>query len=169
MTDASRIEDLRRRVELDPASIAFAQLAEEYRRSGQFQDAIDTCRKGLAVHDGYVSARVTLGRALLQAGQLAEARQELDRVLAVAPENLAAIRGLAEVHQRSGALKDALIQFQSAHLLAPNDPDIERRLETLNATLAERRVEPDHSGRRQIAALEQWLTAVHVTRAQRGA
>ena len=69
MTDTSRIEDLRRRVQKDPASIAFAQLAEEYRRAGQFDDAIAVCREGLALHEGYISARVTLGRALLGAGQ----------------------------------------------------------------------------------------------------
>src|SRR5215831_2942044 len=100
MADHSRLEDLRRRVQQDPASIAFAQLAEEYRRAGRFDDAIAVCRAGLAQHDGYVSARVTLGRALLQAGHFDDARRELERVLAVAPENLAAIRGLAEAHQR---------------------------------------------------------------------
>ncbi len=65
MPDNPRIEDLRRRVQQDPASIAFAQLAEEYRRAGLQQEAIDTCRAGLARHPGYLSARVTLGRALL--------------------------------------------------------------------------------------------------------
>jgi tetratricopeptide (TPR) repeat protein len=174
MTDLPRIEDLRRRVQQDPASIAFAQLAEEYRRSGRFDDAIAVCRAGLACHDGYVSARVTLGRALLQSGQFADARHELERVLAVAPENLAAIRGLAEAHQQSGSLGDALVQFQSAHALAPNDPEIERSLESLNATLAQRPTEapvPPPPPRRQrlLQALEQWLTAIHVTRAHRSA
>jgi tetratricopeptide (TPR) repeat protein len=170
MTDNSKIEDLRRRVQKDPASIAFAQLAEEYRRAGQFDDAIAVCREGLALHDGYVSARVTLGRALLQSGRLADACRELEQVLAVAPENLAAIRGLAEAHQRSGALDDALVQFQSAHALAPNDPEIERTLATLSATLARRRRDPGTVRSQQlILALEQWLAAIHVTRAHRGA
>ena len=68
MTDNPRIEDLRRRVQKDPASIAFAQLAEEYRRAGQHQEAIDVCSGGLAIHPGYLSARVTLGRALIELG-----------------------------------------------------------------------------------------------------
>jgi Flp pilus assembly protein TadD len=167
MTDNSKIEDLRRRVQADPASIAFAQLAEEYRRAGRFDDAIAVCGDGLAIHDGYVSARVTLGRALLQTGRYDEARHELERVLAVAPENLAAIRGLAEAHHRSGALDDALVQFQSAHALAPNDPEIERNLETLNATLAQRRVDLGPAPSSELlGVLEQWLAAIHVTRAQ---
>ena len=66
MADSQRIEDLRRRVQMDPASIAFAQLAEECRRAGHYQEAIDVCRAGLELHPGYLSARVTLGRALIE-------------------------------------------------------------------------------------------------------
>ena len=102
MADNRRIEDLRRRVQLDPASIAFAALAEEYRRSGQFENAIATCQAGLQRHPAYISARVTLGRSLLELQRFDEARQELENVLRVAPENLAAIRGLAEIHERTG-------------------------------------------------------------------
>ena len=94
MADTARIEELRRRVQMDPASIAFAALAEEYRRSRQFDEAIAMCRTGLQRHPAYLSARVTLGRSLLEIGRLDEAREELEHVLRVAPENLAAIRAL---------------------------------------------------------------------------
>lgn len=99
---ADRIEELRRRVRLDPASIAFAALAEEYRRAGRPEEAIATCKVGLRRHPAYVSARVTLGRALIDLGRYGEAREELEQVIKMAPENLAAIRGLAEIHQRLG-------------------------------------------------------------------
>ena len=46
VADNPRIEELRRRVQKDPASIAFAQLAEEYRRAGSYEDAIAACRAG---------------------------------------------------------------------------------------------------------------------------
>jgi tetratricopeptide (TPR) repeat protein len=100
MADNSRIEELRRRVQMDPASIAFAALAEEYRRNGRYEDAIATCQAGLQRHPAYLSARVTLGRALLEMGRYEDARDELEHVLRLAPENLAAIRGLAEIHAR---------------------------------------------------------------------
>jgi hypothetical protein len=106
MADTARIEELRRRVQTDPASIAFAALAEEYRRGGQFDDAIATCRTGLQRHPAYLSARVTLGRSLLEVGRYDEARQELEQVLRAAPENLAAIRALAEIHHRAGELPE---------------------------------------------------------------
>ena len=87
MPDNPRIEDLRRRIQKDPTSIAFAQLAEEYRRAGQIKEAVDVCRAGLDIHPGYLSARVTLGRALIELDQRDEAQTELELVLASAPEN----------------------------------------------------------------------------------
>ena len=100
MADNPRLDELRRRVEKDPASIAFAQLAEEHRRAGEYDEAIRVCRSGLAQHPGYLSARVTLGRALLETGQFEDAQTELEQVVSVAPDNLAAIRALADIHQR---------------------------------------------------------------------
>ncbi len=102
MADSPRIEELKRRVQSDPSSIAFAALAEEYRRGGRFDEAIETCTIGLVRHPSYLSAHVTLGRALIEVGRLQEARTELEYVLKLAPENLAAIRGLAEIHHRIG-------------------------------------------------------------------
>ena len=113
MAESSRIDELRRRVQLDPASIAFAALAEEYRRAGQFEDAIATCEAGLQRHPAYLSARVTLGRSLIEIGRYDEARAELEHVLKAAPENLAAIRGLAEIHHRTGDLPEALEHYRS--------------------------------------------------------
>jgi tetratricopeptide (TPR) repeat protein len=109
--DNPRIEDLRRRVQKDPASIAFAQLAEEYRRAGDCEEAIRVCETGLAQHPAYLSARVTLGRALFELGRLDEARAEFLRVLDAAPDNLIAVGKLAEIHQRT---------HQITHLPAPD-------------------------------------------------
>lgn len=102
MSDQSRIDDLRRRVEADPTSIAFAALAEEYRRAGQYDEAVAVCRTGLTRHPAYLSARVTLGRALLELNQLDAAQAELEAVLKIAPENLAATRALADIQARRG-------------------------------------------------------------------
>ena len=102
--DNPRLDDLRRRVRLDPASIAFAALAEELRRAGQYDEAIEVCRAGLQRHGSYLSARVTLGRALVDSGQLDAAREELDAVVRSAPDNLAAATALAAVRDRAAAL-----------------------------------------------------------------
>jgi len=136
MAEHARIDDLRRRVQKDPASIAFAQLAEEHRRAGQFAESVEVCRAGLAIHPTYLSARVTLGRALIELGQLAEARAELDTVLKSAPENLAAIRGVAEICHKQGSLEEALRYFKAALAIARNDPELEQTVNDLSRQVA---------------------------------
>jgi predicted Zn-dependent protease len=103
VADNPRIEELRRRIQKDPASIAFAQLAEEHRRAGQFDEAVRVCRAGLVQHPAYLSARITLGRALLEMGRYDESASEFDYVLKAAPDNLTAIRELAEIDARRRA------------------------------------------------------------------
>jgi tetratricopeptide (TPR) repeat protein len=150
MADNPRIEDLRRRVQKDPASIAFAQLAEEYRRAGQFQESVDACRAGLDLHPGYLSARVTLGRALIELGQLDDAQHELGLVLKTAPENLAAIRGTADIHHKRGNLPEALQFYQTALGLARNDPDLEQLVNDLT-----RQLKPGKGPQKEGLSLEQ--------------
>jgi predicted Zn-dependent protease len=100
VADNPRIEELRRRIQKDPASIAFAQLAEEHRRAGQLEDAVRVCRAGLAQHPAYLSARITLGRTLLEMAKYDEAATEFEYVLKAAPDNLTAVRELADIEQR---------------------------------------------------------------------
>ena len=184
MPDSVRMEELRRRVRTDPASIAFAQLAEECRRAGEYQEAVNVCLAGLAVHPSYMSARVTLGRVLIELSRLDEAKLELQHVLRIAPDNLAAIRGLAQIHERQGGLADALIHYQAALLRTPDDPDLEQTIDRLSREIEARGggQEPigSHLGvpfdtsreerekaARTVVALEQWLDAIHVARADR--
>jgi tetratricopeptide (TPR) repeat protein len=122
--DNPRLLELRRRVQADPASIAFAQLAEEYRRAEAYDEAIGVARAGLHYHPDYLSARVTLGRALIELERLDEAERELALVLQSAPDNLAANRALAEVFQKRGQMPEALAQYRKALELAKFDSEL---------------------------------------------
>ena len=160
MPDNPRIEELRRRVQKDPASIAFAQLAEEYRRAGEYEEAAKICRAGLSKHPSDLSARVTLGRALIELGEHEDAQAELQHVLASAPENLAAIRGLAEIHQRRGNLPEALRQYQAALAIAKHDPELEESVHDLTRQLGRpHREAPPPPSADQIAAIEASATS----------
>ena len=152
---SSRIEELRRRVDLDPASVAFAALAEEYRRASRFDEAIATCRAGLERHPDYVSARVTLGRALLDTGALSAAKAEFEQVIKVAPENLAAIRGLAEIHKRLSDPFDA--QASASTTAASNVAGESKATENASAQPAPTREVPD-------TGLEGFLSAIRKLR-----
>ena len=80
---------------------AFGSIAERFRRAGQLDRAVNLCVDGLKRFPDHMSARVTLGWALMDLGRYDEARRELEVVLKRAPDNLAAIRGLAELHDRA--------------------------------------------------------------------
>ena len=80
---------------------AFGAIAERFRRGGDLERAVALCRDGLAKFPNHMSARVTLGWALLDMGKYDEAQAELEQVLRRAPDNLAAIRGLAQLHERA--------------------------------------------------------------------
>ena len=92
---------------------AFGGIAERFRRAGDLDRAIALCRDGLKRFPDQLSARVTLGWSLLDKGQYDEARAELEKVLRKAPDNLAAIRGLAELHDRSEGAMPAMDDRES--------------------------------------------------------
>jgi len=135
VADSPRIQELRRRVHQDPASLAFAPLAEELRRAGRAREAVTLCQNGLAHHPEYVSARATLGRALLDLGEIDDALFELQAVLSAAPQNLMALRGIADVHHRRGELPEALDAYRRARALAPQDADLEQAIEKLERSM----------------------------------
>jgi tetratricopeptide (TPR) repeat protein len=175
VADRSRIDDLRRRVDDDPASIAFAQLAEEYRRAGDFEEAVRVCRTGLAQHPAYLSARVTLGRALMELRRYDEARTELEYVLHASPDNASAVRALSDIRQAIERLaseaRGQAVPGQTAagpaappepaYSLDPNDDPFARALASLDAVAV---VPPEAPA---VLELEQWLARIQTDRQRR--
>jgi tetratricopeptide (TPR) repeat protein len=164
MADQSHIEELRRRLQKDPASIAFAQLAEELRRDGHFQEAADICRTGLTTYPKYSSARVTLARALIGLGRLQEARLELDEALSLAPDNLAAQRTLAEIGGREDldTMVDRRLSTVDGSTSITVDPaPVEWIDSRLSGAAVSKNHEDDYLRALQVlSALESWLDAI---------
>ena len=129
----SRLSELQRRVQSDPAPFVFAQLAEEYCRAGRYADAVACCRTGLDRHPGYLTARLILGRALVALSRWDEATDAYLDVVNAAPDNLAATRELAEIYERQGRVGDALQFYRRALALARNDKGLEAAIAALSA------------------------------------
>ena len=132
-----RILELRDRIRTGPAPFLYAQLAEEYRRARDFEDAVTCCRECLAKYPAYLSVRVILGRALAERGELDAAVTEFTHVLSAAPDNLTATRDLAEIELRLGHVERALEHYRRALSLFQGDRELEERVETLTRMLAE--------------------------------
>src|SRR5712691_1774140 len=90
------------RLARDPASLAFAQLADLYRKAGRTRDAVAVCRNGLLRYPHYTTARLILAKALAAEGQLDGALAEIDAILKVSPQDVQCHRLAAEIHRRLG-------------------------------------------------------------------
>ena len=115
----------------DPGSRVFAQLADAYRKEGLLEEAIRICRDGLIVHPSYTTARVVLGRVLLEQGALEEAEAEFGRVLEQVPDNLLALRLLGDIFVRRERPAEARAYYERALRVNPRDPETQERLAAL--------------------------------------
>ncbi|HYS17164.1 MAG TPA: tetratricopeptide repeat protein [Candidatus Binatia bacterium] len=122
------------RLARDPASLAFAQLADLYRKAGRTRDAVALCRNGLARYPHYTTARLILAKALVADEQLAPARVELDAILEVTPRDAQCHRLAAEVQRRLGHIDEAVKHLESAAELDPGDRESRALLSLLRAT-----------------------------------
>jgi tetratricopeptide (TPR) repeat protein len=134
----SRIEELEKRLAADPNSRMFVQLAEEYRKAGMLEQAIHVCEQGLKKHPQYPSARVALGRALLEAEHFDRASAEFESVLKQVPDNILANKFLGETYHRLGRHDEALKKYRVAHSLAPEDTELDERIAEVQAVLVGR-------------------------------
>jgi pentatricopeptide repeat protein len=119
-----RLEDLKNRWLRDPASRAFLPLAEEYRRLGRLVESEKVCKEGLQRHPHYHSARVLLGRTLLEMDRLEESSTEFRAVLEAEPQNLLAGRLLAGIYRNQGRWSEALETFRKLQTFYPDDAEV---------------------------------------------
>jgi tetratricopeptide (TPR) repeat protein len=115
------IERLKEKIDNDPNSKLFIPLAEEYKKAGMFDEAIDVLTKGLEKQPGYMSARVSLGKIYFERGMLEEAKVEFEKVISAIPDNLYAHKKLAEIYKDIGERDRAVKEFKTVLKLNPMD------------------------------------------------
>ena len=108
MAYTSEIEKLERRFAENPKGRNFAPLADAYRKAGELDSAITLCQSGLALHPDYVSAHIVYGRCLLDQKNDAAAQDTFQKVLALDPENIIALRILGEIAERNNRFDEAV-------------------------------------------------------------
>src|SRR6058998_3589573 len=111
---AAAIRRHEERLARDPASLAFAQLADLYRKAGRTRDAVALCRDGLARYPHYTTARLILAKALAADEQLAAALVELNAILEMSPKDVQCHRLVSEVHRRLGHIDEAVTHLEAA-------------------------------------------------------
>ncbi len=132
MANSALIEDLRKQFAENPRRV-FARLANEYRKSGDLDVAIEICRAHVPLQPTYISGYIVLGQALFERGQPDEARSTFETALSLDPENLIALRQLGDIARGSGDLDAARGWYHKLLEVDPQNDDIAAQLEALDA------------------------------------
>ena len=137
VTDPSaeaRIRDLKRRIAQDATSPLFIGLAEEYRAAGLLSDAIRTLEHGVHSHPHYLSAKVALARAYLEAGRPGDAAALFKKVLEIDRGNVISARALADLALARGDNLEAVKKYKLYRALSA-DRSVEEIIGRLEAEL----------------------------------
>jgi tetratricopeptide (TPR) repeat protein len=96
-----------------------SNLAEAYRATGKFGDAVAHCRAALNLDANYHACRLNLSLALAAQGKTADAEAELSKVLKAEPSNGLAWTNLATILRKAGRGDEALGAARKAAQLEP--------------------------------------------------
>jgi tetratricopeptide (TPR) repeat protein len=99
---SSEIEKLEKRFNENPRGRNFAPLADAYRKAGELDKATELCLSGLERHPDYVSAHIVYGRCLIDQKNDPGAEEVFKKILTLDPENIIALKVLAELAERAG-------------------------------------------------------------------
>ena len=130
---AGAIRRYEERLAKDPASLAFAPLADAYRKVGRTREAINLCREGLGRFPHYTTARLILAKAHLDDGNAEAALSELGVILQSGPKDAQAHRLAAEIHRKAGRWEEARQHLERVVKLDAGDRESRLLLETLAA------------------------------------
>src|SRR3990170_2439697 len=112
-------------------SRSFIPIAEEYMKSGMFDEAIAVLKEGLQTYPNYLGARVSLGKAYLEKGMIHEAIREFESVVQLSPDNLLAHRKLVSLYKDLGRFDDAIKGCETLLMFNPKDKETAELLSNL--------------------------------------
>ena len=123
MASSDRIDELKRKFDENPRRY-FAPLANEFRKSGDFEQAILICQEFLPQQPGHMSGHIVYGQALYESERLDEARGVFETALSLDPENLIALRHLGDIASRQGDAPTARRWYERVLEADPRNDEI---------------------------------------------
>ncbi len=135
MAHSALIDDLERQFLENPRRV-FARLANEYRKSGDYERAIEVCSVHVPQQPSYISGHIVLGQALFETGRLDEAQQAFETAIALDPENLIALRQLGDIARERGDAPSARDWYHRLLEIDPQNDAVAAHLEALDASPA---------------------------------
>lgn len=140
LANSDLINELLAQFNANPRRV-FARLANEYRKAGDPQSAIDLCRTHVPLQPTYISGHIVFGQALFEQGELDEARTAFETAISLDPENLIAIRQLGDIARVTGDSRGARTWYERLLEMDPQNEEIEQYLHDLPEVAPEQPVE----------------------------
>lgn len=148
MAPPARVDELKKRYEENPRRF-FAPLANEYRKAGDLDAAIDLCRMHLEEQPGHLSGHIVYGQALYESARAGEAKAIFEAALTLDPENLIALRHLGDIAKADGDATAAKHWYGRVLEADPRNDEVIALIDALSAAapaptvvLAEQREPP---------------------------
>jgi tetratricopeptide (TPR) repeat protein len=113
----------------DPSSLVFLRLAEALRQRAQLDAARKVAQAGLSRYPHLPDAHDLYARILTDGQDFANAFDEWDTVLRLAPQHVGAHKGIGFLYYRAGEPEHALYHLRLAAQLDPNDEGLRRAVE----------------------------------------
>ncbi len=126
----ARVDELKKRYEENPRRF-FAPLANEYRKAGDLDAAIDLCRMHLEEQPGHLSGHIVYGQALYESHRADEAKKVFEAALTLDPENLIALRHLGDIAKSEGDATAATHWYQRVLDADPRNDEVIALIESL--------------------------------------
>jgi superkiller protein 3 len=114
---------LQKTLDQEPTALAFVALAHMRLESGDADEAIRLCERGLAGHPNHSTGHLVYGLALKNAGREEEAVTEFREVVNLDPGNRIAIQQLGEAYRRSAGAAGARVRPAT-----PDEPEEEPKV-----------------------------------------
>ncbi len=133
MASSARFDELKKKFDENPRRY-FAPLANEFRKTGDAEQAVMICEEFLPQQPGHMSGHIVYGQALFDLGRLDEARTVFETALTLDPENLIALRHLGDIARAHGDPESARHWYQRVLDADPRNEEVQALIGELDAS-----------------------------------
>lgn len=133
MASSARFDELKKKFDENPRRY-FAPLANEFRKTGDAEQAVMICEEFLPQQPGHMSGHIVYGQALFDLGRLDEARTVFETALTLDPENLIALRHLGDIARAHGDPESARHWYQRVLDADPRNEEVQTLIGEMDAS-----------------------------------
>lgn len=113
----------------NPSAILCARFADLLRRKGRLDESREVASTGLIRWKNNISISVVLGKCYNDSGLLEKAMETFEKVNSAQPQNLVALKNLAEIHFQKGYWSKSIHYYEEYLFEQPGDEEARDKLE----------------------------------------